>query len=1856
MSSKKKLLLYAGLPAAVILIAFILIQTLGKTAIGPLVQVSPAFRQYVQAYTSGLVSTHSTIKVRMNDDFVDSSSLNIPLKEDLLKIKPSVKGALCWIDSRTLEFKPEEPMPQDQLFTVEFLLSKLITVPDPMKTMVFQFRTIRQDFDVSIDNHKAYSEADLTKEKLYGNLFTADVADDKKVEEMLKASQDGKKLPVSWAHDSKNNQHTFQVDSIVRGQQSSIVKLEWDGDKINAPDDKELKEGIAALGDFKFLEIRSVAAGEPYFKLRFTDPLKHDQNLQGLIVVGKNQIVRYSVQDNELLIYPPPNMEGSPRLSIEPSLRNCLGKELGMRIIQKLSPEGNKPDVKFIGSGVIMPSSNNMLLPFEAVNLKAVDVSVIRIYENNILQFLQINELGTNYDLSRVGRTVLKKTVPLNGAADYGRWNRFSIDLSSFMKAEPGAIYSVNLSFKKQYSTYPCASDSGSKVPDMVVTYNTDKENDGAGWNYYNSYDDDESGNGGWQNYHWEERDDPCKLSYYFNKTASRNVLASNLGMIAKGGSENEFTVFVTDLLTSAPVKGANVEFYNYQQQLLGSSSTNRDGMSQIRLSSRPFIAVAVKDKEKAWLKLAEGNSLSLSMFDVGGEPVQKGIKGFIYGERGVWRPGDSIYLTFILDDKTGKLPANHPVNLSLYNPSGQMVSRLVLTSSVNGFYAFKTVTPASAPTGNWLAKVKVGGAEFQKTLKIETVKPNRLKILMDFNKAFLQKNKIPPVMLQATWLTGATARGLKAQVNLTLTKSVTAFKQFPNYTFDNPTAGFAAENISIFDGKLNDEGKTTITPVIHVTNVAPGVLNASFETKVFEDGGDFSIDRFSIPYYPYLSFAGLSVPLPSARERVLYTDKSYDIGLVNVDPDGNLVPSNKLKVEVFKLEWRWWWDDSERNSADFVSTSNLRPVDSATVRTVNGKGSYEFRVDYEEWGRYLVKVTDKASGHIAGKVIYVDWPGYFRMPGGEKQAASMLTLTTDKSKYTVGETVKLTIPTSPDGRALLTVENGSKVLKSFWTPTSKGSTDISFTITEDMAPNCYAFITLIQPHSQTKNDLPIRLYGVVPVFVENPETHLRPVISLKGKLAPMQSATITVKEANGHPMSYTLAVVDEGLLDLTRFKTPDPWTVFYAREALGVKTWDLFDQVMGAFSGDLQRILSIGGDQDMVRRSSLKANRFKAMVKFFGPYELRKGESHTTTFVMPEYIGSVRIMVVAGDKGAYGSDELTAAVKKPLMVQGTLPRLLGPGESVKLPVSVFAMEKSIKNVKVSIDVNNLFEVSGGNTRELSFSSIGDQLVTFDLKVGEMTGIAKVKIVAVCGNERAENTIELDVRNPNMPVIDMFEKAISPGGSWNTDFASRGIPGTNSGSLELSSMPSLNLEKWLSYLVHYPYGCIEQLTSSVFPQLYLKDLVELSSETRAKTEQNIKSGIRMLRSFQLANGGLAYWPGSAYADDWGTSYAGQFMLEAEKKGFMLPPNFLAAWKVFQREKAVSWTANASWANNDLVQAYRLYTLALARAPELGAMNKLLEKKDLSLTAKWRLAGAYLLAGKPEAAKQLINGIGTGVETYVEMWGTYGTELRDKAMILEVLMMLNMKTKAAPIAQSIAGEMNKAGWLSTQTSAFCLIALCDFYGTSSVSGINATFSIDRKDKVEVSTTKSISVSAIDPIPGQRQNLEVSNNGKNVIYAKLLIKGIPAYGDSSSANNYLKLNISYTGLKGENINAGSLEQGTNFIAVVKVSNPGLMGPYQNLALTQVFPSGWEIINSRMSEMASALTKASVYTYQDVRDDRVLTYFDLEAGETKTFKVLLMATYRGRFYQPPVQCEAMYYDVINARVPGYWVEVGK
>ncbi len=1856
----KKKLIFTSLIGFFVILTIVLIVRTKSQAI---IKVNPAFREYVSAFTSGVISTESTIKVRLNFDMADSSKFEKEIEENLFSFSPSISGKAYWIDTRTVEFRPDKRLEADELFTAKFFLYKLMKVPDSMKTFVFQFHTAKQALEVSVDNHKAYNHKNLQWEKITGTLVTADAAEIADVQELLQATQGDKKLKVKVTAGSDKKSFSYTIDSVKRGDKESTVEISYDGKPIESKSKGSVTVDIPSINDFKLLKIQTIQSPEQFIKLQFSDPLYEEQDLTGIITMAKTKDLKFVIEDNIIRVYAPLALGGSDMITIDKSVKNVNCKELGKITVDTVTFDDIKPNIRLLGEGTILPSTNGLIFPFEAVNVNTVDVKIFKIYESNVAQFLQVNNLEGERELSRVGKLIVKKSIPLQSTKsevlNYGNWNRYYIDLADLIKAEQGAIYKVTLSIRKAYSTYgSCAEKEGSEKVDenMTASWDESVEAEPENWYYYDyngdSYDDEED----YYDYDWNQRDDPCEESYFNNKTVSRNILASDIGIIAKVGTTGELNIFTTNLVTAKPMGDVDITVLDYQSKELNKVETDADGKVVIQLKKVPFLIVAKKGEQRAYLKLVGGSSLSLSMFDVGGEAVHKGIKGFLYGERGVWRPGDSIYLTFILEDKLHKLSPETPVIFDLTNPRGQKVQHIVKTTSVNGFYDFRTATDPSALTGYWTANVRVGGSDFSKSLKIETVKPNRLKIKLDFTSDKITKET--KGVLESKWLHGAIAKNLKADISMVLNRTTTAFEKYSTYVFDDPSKKFYSETYKIFDGKLDDQGKADVFPDISIDNTAPGVLRANFEARVFEQGGDFSVDQFSFLYYPFKSYVGVYIPEGDKNSRMLYTDKDYTMKYVNLDIKGSPISSNKVKVDIYKVGWRWWWDNSGYDVADFVRSVYNEPYKSYELTVAQGKGQFIVNIPDGDWGRYFIRITDKESGHSTGKIVYFDWPGWASRSSEGKEGAAMLMFSADKDKYKVGDEVKLTIPTSEGARALITLETGSKVLKSYWVNTDKDQTIFSFTVTEEMAPNIYVGVTLIQPHGQTANDLPIRLYGIIPILVEDPNTHLRPVIKMPDVLRPEENASITIKEETGKAMTYTVAVVDEGLLDLTKYKTPDPWNYFYAREALGVKSWDLYDYVMGAYGGQLERILSIGGGDDGGSGEGKKnANRFKPMVKFFGPFALKKGASNTYNFKMPQYIGSVRVMVIAGQDGAYGSAEKTVAVRKPLMLLATLPRVVGPGETVSLPVSVFAMEKYVKNVSVKVTTNDMFTIMDKNSKAITFSEIGDELVTFQLKVKDAMGVGKVHVTAVSGKETAAYDIEIDVRNPNPEVTEVLSEIVKTGQSWNTNFTPVGIAGTNKCVIEVSGIPPINLEKRLKYLVHYPYGCIEQTTSSVFPQLYLSDLMDVDEVMKNTIERNIKAGINRINSFQTSSGGFSYWPGSYEADEWGTCYAGQFLLEAKEKGYTVSSVMLKKWEKYQKRKSLEWTSSYTkyYYNYDLVQAYRLYTLALAKSPELGAMNLLKEQKNLSAQTKWRLAAAYQLAGQSDVAKQLIAGASTYIKPYKEMAFTYGSDERDRAMIVEALTLLDQRTKAAPIVKQISERLSKDQWMNTQSTAYCLMAISKFVKATSGNGsIDISYSVNNGALIQKKSDRpvcTIDLGIKNPI--QKAKLKIKNNGKGLLYARLIMTGIPAADDEKATDNNLKIEVLYKTLKGDKIDPVKLEQGTDLIAEVTITNPGLMGFYYNMALSHIFPSGWEIHNTRMDNSYGTLTM-STYDYQDFRDDRVYTFFSIGTNEKRTYKVLLNASYLGRFYLPTVSCDAMYDDGIYARTKGMWVEV--
>ncbi|HKZ37547.1 MAG TPA: alpha-2-macroglobulin family protein, partial [Chryseolinea sp.] len=866
---------------------------------------------------------------------------------------------------------------------------------------------------------------------------------------------------------------------------------------------------------------------------------------------------------------------------------------------------------------------------------------------------------------------------------------------------------------------------------------------------------------------------------------------------------------------------------------------------------------------------------------------------------------------------------------------------------------------------------------------KIETVKPNRLKINLDVG----QDKIVTPAFtgkLDVKWLHGAPGKNLKAAFEVTLARASTSFSKYKEYIFEEPYKNYISETQSVFEGYTDTEGKASFNASLPSNAGFPGFMTAVFRGKVFEESGNFSIDRFSLPFFPYRSYVGLKTPEGERYSGMLYTDTTQRIDVVFLDIDGNPVARDNASINVYRLNRYWWWDNAHDNVANYIEGNNAQLMSSGKLNAANGKAQWSFKIASADWGTYYIKVCDPVSGHCSGKTVYIDQRGYYGRNSREnKGGATQLSFSSDKTKYNAGDKMNFILPGSGQGRALVSVENGSKIISTFWVETQKGDTPFSIEATTDMTPNVFVNVSLLQPHSQTINDLPIRLYGVIPIGVEDPLTHLEPVISLAEEFQPGQEVTIKVSEKAKRKMTFTLAMVDEGLLDITKFKTPEPWKKFYAREALGVKTWDLYDQVMGAFGSRIERLLAVGGDAESeTKEEDPRANRFKPVVKFLGPFTIEGGESKEVKFTMPQYIGSVKTMVVAGYEGAYGHAEKTTPVRKPLMVLATLPRVLGPEETVKLPITLFTQDKKIKTVKIDVKATGPVSVIGEKTRSVTMSASGDLTVDFDLSVKSAIGISKITVSASSGSYESSDEIEIEVRNPNPPVSQVKDMFLEAGKSWNGNVIPVGIAGTNSAVLEISSIPPINLGYRLRYLMEYPHGCIEQTTSAAFPQLYLDVVKDLTEAETARTKYNVTKAIERLKMFITRDGGFAYWPGNDDSDSWGSTYAGHFLLEAERKGYYVPADMIKRWKKYQRNKAMEWRRNDhKYYNTDLIQAYRLYTLASADAAELSAMNRLRELADISLQAKWMLAAAYVRAGQPEAAKKMVGALSTTIKPY-----------------------------------------------------------------------------------------------------------------------------------------------------------------------------------------------------------------------------------------------------------------------------------
>jgi uncharacterized protein YfaS (alpha-2-macroglobulin family) len=1782
---------------------------------------------------AGIVSATVPLDIEFREPVIPAHLVGTVLDKNPFTFEPPIQGQAKWQSQRTLRFMPDGYLPAGA--EVKAVLNGTAAFGDEKKVndFLFSFKVAEQEVLSLVGDFVAVPERENAVQYTGTFEFAQPVDVDKIQAEIEFRGPDGK---VNLAVTPYEDPHKAGVKSRVilrtdKGRSFTISlppRYSAEGKRWERP------LFLPEIGVFRVLshtDMTSPDDARPTYGFRFSDPIKQDIDLSGFVSVTPEVAYDVRIQGKYLLLAGAFNPGQSYTVKIAKGFPSTYGTKMPGEFNAEFSISNMRPEIEWLQHGVYIPTDNTFRLQFKSVNVGRVQIAVTEIYPENIGFFIQRNTLvdagetrrrgryrsGVYEDLDRVGTAIHIDTLEI--AAERNRWVKSELDLSPVFRGKKNSAFFVLLKFGKDDLTGRCVNDRD-EMEEGDLFYESA--------NYY---------------------ENPCSPGYYYTRGAKHKLLiSSDVGLTVKH-TEDGVHVFAADVLRARPVSGLDLGLYTYQNQLVETKTTDRDGHalfgghgSYIYGTNSSGIAL-IKLNHPPW---------EVNTFDVGGAVGGKsGTDVFIYTDRGVHRPGDTIHLSAVIRMNGEVPPEKQPVILKVRNARGQIAHEARASCGFNGHVYFAVPTELSDPTGDWSAGITVGDQTFTRTLKVETVKPFRLKIDVDMPEAFHPPHTDITGTITCKYLFGAPAADLRSSIRADLSSGSFTTEKHGDFIFSTPMKQYERRTVEILETRLDGDGTARFSAHVPNLKLAPGLVRVNLNINVYEKGGSFATHRRVTTVYPYTAFVGLKNIFAGGYAEA---GETYQLPIIVTDHEGNPVPGHRLDVAVYVNQRHWWYDYDRRDRQDFRRMESTYLIGECTYHS--GTAPVVHTLPVEDNGRHFIEVRDITSGHEAGMFFYAYAWG--RPAPADEEERNYLKITSDKNVYAVGDEATLTFDSPGEGMALLTIEKGDVLIRRRWKTLHENRTSFMIPLAEDLMPNCYASISMIQPHNQNTNDLPMRLYGIKTLYIEDESTHLPLQLSAPDELKPKEAFSIDVTSRAPMSATYTIAVVDEGLLDLTGFETPVPWNHFFRKVRLGVTTRDNFDEILGVLYPDIDRYFTIGGGEAYEEKERAKrlgrarVTRFVPVVLFEGPVRIEPGETATTSFTMPNYVGSVRVMVVGTAAHSYASLDETVPVRQSLMILPTLPRVARPGDTFALPVSVFAMDSTVQDVRLSARLSSNLSIEGPPEVRMRFAKPGEADAAFSVMVGNRIGADTATVMATSTSATADYTVHLPVESPNPFFTEVTDTTVEPKQAITLVPEKFGLEGTNAARIAFSRMPDIQLDKRIKYLVRYPYGCIEQTTSSAFPQIFLPYLVDLGSHQKQMVTDNINAAIARLKRFQM-NEGSSFWPvlsgRTANFSDWGSSYAGHFLIEARERGYHVPGGLYNHWLRTAKKRAKQVNTE-----NHRYQMYRLFLLALAGEPHVGAMNLVRENylSTLDPLSRKLLAAAYYVSGEKDAARVIDRSAPTEIPPFRELGGTYGSALRDRALMTYLCVKMEDMQAAGRLLRATAKEFTPGGWYSTQETAMALLAIGSYYQGSPFTGGAVTFRVKTGEKEAETVTLSGYQTMRDLVDVWGEEIVITNESDNPLFVTLLVEGIPLDERIETEFSGLHLARNFFDADGRPIDVSARRQGEGFWIVYTVENQYSM-PLRTLALTSVFPSGWEIVNRRVTGQALPPwvqgLGATTGEYMDIRDDRINWFFDLPERGKVRFAAEINPTFRGRYRLPPVSVEAMYSPEYFARIAG-------
>jgi alpha-2-macroglobulin len=1480
---------------------------------------------------------------------------------------------------------------------------------------------------------------------------------------------------------------------------------------------------------------------------------------------------------------------GNYNVEILAGLPAATGERLRETFTARVVVPDRKPQMRFSGSGYVLPKQGTSGLPLTTVNLDKVKLRLLRVNERNLVPSIDAERLTMTFSsyevdeiINRTGSLVWEGEMAIAG--ERNRPVTTTIPLKDMLHEKGPGIY-------------------------LAVAERTDLMQD------------------------------------QYAEPATNWVLVSNLGLAAYKGADG-LAVDVRSLADANPMTGVGVRLYARNNGELAAVTTDAGGIARIAGGllrgsggDEPFVVTAHgPDNDFNFLEIGRP-AFDLSDRGVSGRPQPGPVDAFLYTDRGIYRPGETVELiALVRDDKADAMPSL-PVGLRLLRPDGVEVEKRQPTGDRVGAYRESFALPRDARFGAWRIELRldpkappIGAAEF----RVEDFVPPQLKVAVAAADAPIRPGEAFPVDVDARYYYGASGAGLTIEAEAVISLDEHPFPTHPGFQFGFVGEEFTGDRRDVDAPATDENGKARLSVMLNDLQDLTRPLAATIRVGVFEPSGRAVYETVSRPIRQRPVAIGLRSPV---GDDAVPEGAEAKLEVITVDPQGSLIGLTGLRFELLRETWEYRWY-SVNGVWRHKSHVRGQPIDAGTIDVAADAPANLAR--QLPAGRYRWEVTDPASGAQSSLRFHVGWWAEAEQPDVPDKLEAAL----DKASYQPGDTAKLFIKAPFAGQAELAIASDRILsLRALSLPAEGARLDIP--VDASWGSGVYALVSAYRPSDAPgpQQRGPGRAVGVAWLGIDASPRTLALALAAPDVVRPRSPVEIPVKVAGleaGEEAYVTVAAVDEAVLKLTEFDSPAPEKYSFGKRQLGVELRDLYGRLIDARANAVG-VLRSGGDSFAKRSvAGLPDKSSKVVALFSGIVRLDSNGAARIPFDIPDFQGQLRLMAVAFSTHKLGAATASMTVHDPVVTTVSLPRFLAPGDAVRIGVTINNLEGPAGDYHLTLSASSAAQFKAPANRTVKLARGGNFNDGFILSA-TTPGNAALKLeLSGPGDVKIARDFTIGVRPAQAYQLRRFVGRLQPGESVTLDdgAADEFLPGTAEALLSLSPRPDWDVPGLLRTLERYAYGCIEQTTSRALPLLYVEDVARLwRTDPGPATAETLDRAIGHIVELQRSDGSFGVWSDSGDTVPWLDAYATDFLIRAKEHGKNVPD--------FAIKAAVSWLHDyvrqehtETW---DLpAMAYAHYVLARAKSYDLDGLRYFYETQMARLPtqlAKAQTAAALAQYGDMARAAAAYDAAlvpgppRTAAIRYVD----YGSELRDSAAVLSFAAATpGNQARLTAVIDRIAERFSRAARTSTQEQAWLLMAA---EAAAKAGGGTMTVATDNG----APQSRSEPLYRRRPLGSGAPPTAITNRGNTPAWRAVSIAGVPTADLPAESKGYAVSREVFRP-DGTSADLSKVRQTDLFVVVVKGTRSDAAEPAQALVV-DLLPAGFEIETATVSKGRSTtdyswLPKLTDANYTEQRDDRFIAALDLKNG-TRDFALayIVRAVTPGEFTYPALVAEDMY-----------------